>query len=181
MSGPDHSAEKARRIASAVYESHKRLFFQCAVRITQNRELAEDAVHEAFVSILEHPEKLQTMSEHEILKWCMVIVKHKAIDQLRARSRLCHVPEEQLTNVAATTDSLDDIVVNQELSASVRSYLNALDAESRLILEMKYGLHMRYSEIAAQLHVSEKYVDNHMMLAKRKLRKWLEQEVHTDE
>lgn len=181
MSSTDHIAEKARKITSAVYESHKSLFFQCAVRITQKRELAEDAVHEAFVSILEHPEKLLAMTEHELLKWCMVIVKHKAIDQLRAHSRLCNVSEEQLTDKTSALDNMDNLVVRRELYATVCRYLDALDAESRLILDMKYGLQMSYKEIAAQLHVPEKYVDNHIMLAKRKLRKWMEQEVCTDE
>lgn len=177
-------AREARRLIGAIYEQYKNVFFRYAIGITHNQEMAEDAIHSAFVSILKHHERLLALPDRERLKWCVVIVKNKAIDQVRMQNRAQGIPIEQMEREIAAVDTsmdMDDFVARRELYQSIFRHLDELDPESRQILEMKYCLQMHYREIADQLGVTEKYVDNHIMLAKRKLRQWMKDEVGIDE
>ena len=45
--------EKERNRMTALYEEHKNALYKYALKFLKNKELAEDAVHNAFISILE--------------------------------------------------------------------------------------------------------------------------------
>ena len=68
-----------------IYETYKYLMMNVAYDVLQDRFLAEDAVHNAFVSISEKMSQLEHMDETGIKRYLIVVTKNAAIDIWRKR------------------------------------------------------------------------------------------------
>lgn len=49
--------EQERNRMTEIYEEHRHALLLYAVKLTKNQEMAEDAVHNAFISIIKEKEK----------------------------------------------------------------------------------------------------------------------------
>lgn len=70
-----------------LYEHHRAYMLKIANKILENEFDAEDAVHNAFVSISEHMEKVYDPLSHTTKGYVTIIVERKAIDIYRMRKR----------------------------------------------------------------------------------------------
>lgn len=162
-----------------IYKKYESFFLRCAVGILKNQTMAEDAIHNAFISLMEHKNVLNSLSEEELLKWCVVILKNKCIDQLRKQKHLSAVSIDDIAfTVSADEIDMESKLIRDETRDSLNKYLESLDMISRQILDMKYVLGMSYGEIAQELGVTTKYVDNKLMSAKSKIRIFFESEAN---
>jgi RNA polymerase sigma-70 factor (ECF subfamily) len=75
----------------ALVEEGDRLY-ALALRVTRDKDLAGDAVHDAFVAALDHAGEFR--GEARLSTWLHRIVYSKAVDLLRARGRLVALPDE---------------------------------------------------------------------------------------
>lgn len=75
-----------------IYTLYRGLMFYIARRILPGEADAEDAVHQAFVSIIENLKKISEVRCPKTRSYVVIITERKAIDILRSRSRLS--PEE---------------------------------------------------------------------------------------
>lgn len=69
------------------YRGHRQLMYRVAYRILKKRDLAEDAVQEAFLSILPHTARLRGMGKGQREGFAVVVVRNKALDLLRKETR----------------------------------------------------------------------------------------------
>ena len=70
-----------------LYETYRGLMFYVANQILQNEQDAEDAVHDAFLSVAEHIKKFSRLERHKTKAFLVTIVENKAIDLYRKRNR----------------------------------------------------------------------------------------------
>ena len=70
-----------------LYDTYRNVMFSVAYRILQNPQDAEDAVHQAFVSILQNLNKIKAVDAPATKAYVMIIAERKAIDMLRMNSR----------------------------------------------------------------------------------------------
>jgi len=169
----DNEDDKNR--LAQIYEDHKSVMLRYALSITQNREMAEDAVHNAILSIINHKDKLFAFSFRELRATIIIITKNRCIDLLRKEKK---VSFEQIDEMDAVLTSKDITVEGQVLLLdeynSIRKHIASLDEISQLVLEMKYISGMTYKEIGAELDMTAKHVDTKIMRAKAKVRKLME-------
>ena len=78
-------SEKDREKFEQLYFKYRNLMYYLAFRITNNQEDAEDAVHQAFVYIIENLEKVGPVSDSRTKSFLSVITEHKAVDLARKR------------------------------------------------------------------------------------------------
>ena len=71
-----------------IYTLYRGLMFYIARRILPGEADAEDAVHQAFVSIIENLKKISEVRCPKTRSYVVIITERKAIDILRSRSRL---------------------------------------------------------------------------------------------
>ena len=71
-----------------LYTLYRGLMFYVARRILPGEADAEDAVHQAFVSIIENLKKISEVRCPKTRSYVVIITERKAIDILRSRSRL---------------------------------------------------------------------------------------------
>jgi len=164
--------EDDRHSLTKIYEEYKNIMLMCALRITKNHETAEDAVHNAFISIIKHKEKLFRLSKKELRTQVVIITKNKCIDLLRKNNTFIDESIEDMEYSLETDDMPveDQIILIDEYKA-IRRHIASLDEVSRLVLEMKYILGMSYKEIGEELGMTAKHVDTRIMRSKAKVRK----------
>lgn len=69
------------------YMDYRQLMYRTALNILKDPHLAEDAVQEAFLSILPHMVRLRGMGEGQKEGFAVVVARNKAVDLLRKKNR----------------------------------------------------------------------------------------------
>lgn len=88
--------EKRKNSFAKIYEENHLRMYHIALSILKNHADAEDAVHEAFLSIAKNFRKYSKLSCREMGGLCVTIVKSKVMDQLRRSKRYS---DEDLENL----------------------------------------------------------------------------------
>lgn len=100
-----------RRLFEDVYTAYRRRMLALARRKLRSPEDAEDAVHQAFLSLAEHFDRLAALPCTELEAYLTVVVERKCIDLLRQQSRLSGTPFDEtipLVTPAPCGDALAD-------------------------------------------------------------------------
>jgi RNA polymerase sigma-70 factor, ECF subfamily len=131
-----------------------------AYTFLQDREEAEEIVQSTFTSIWEKHSALTIRTSAKAYLYAMVrnaclnVIKHEKIKQK-------HMVEE----VALSTrshDSVTSTVTSTELEARIQQAMEELPQQCRLVFKMSRFEELKYSEIAEQLNISVKTVENHI-------------------
>lgn len=132
-------------------------------------EEARDVVQDVFVKFWNDREKLAI--HYSIRSYLFVSVKNKCLDLLKKKSSLIKVQE-----ISTEHDSADEsfeIFVFSELENLFNSSLTKLPERCREVFELSRLKGMKNREIAAQLNISEKTVENQITKALHVLREEL--------
>jgi RNA polymerase sigma-70 factor (ECF subfamily) len=98
--------EQERKRMSDVYEAFQYTCLHAARSITQDKELAEDAVHNAFLNLI-HQKDLLSLPDEELKAILIAIVKRRAIDMQRKKNREATDSLDDMVNAAAVDDSAE--------------------------------------------------------------------------
>lgn len=147
--------------------------------ISNNYAMAEDAVHNAFVSVIKHKEKYLQLSFKDFRSSIIIIVKNKCLDLLKAEKNFTDFSIDEIEYQLESDDSPIDIQIITQLEfENLRMNMMKLDDISKQILEMKYIIGMSYKQIGEALNITPKHVDTKIMRAKVKMRKLLSKEMN---
>jgi len=142
-----------------------------AFTFVQDRDEAEEIVQSTFLNIWE---KRENLSIHTGVKpylyamvrnACLNVLKHEKIKQQHATMELA-IAERSIESVART-------VIASELEAKIHDAMDHLPEQCRLIFKLSRFEELKYAEIAEQLDISIKTVENQMGKALRIMREHL--------
>lgn len=155
---------------------YKRCFprlYHTALSILRTHEGAEDAVQAAIFKILSrHPEKFfekMRRSWDETECWAVLVVEHIAIDMQRKDAWT--VPMDETWDAPAPSDTEGDAAYDR-----LRALITALPEIYRVVLERKFLLEWRDTEIARELGLSVSTVASRVARGRKLLQKMLEEE-----
>ncbi len=169
--------EEERKKLKDLYEENKYLLLRYALKIAGNQSMAEDAVHNTFISIIENKDKYLKLSCRDFRRLAVVIVRNKSIDLLRKQKPFVNIPIEEVEIFLESAEkAIDEQVILLSEYELIRKYLNSIDEISRQVLIMKYIHSMSYKEIGKELGMTAKHVDTRIMRAKKKVRKLIGKE-----
>ena len=147
-------------------EDYSSLLRYCRT-IVQSSSDAEDIVQHAFVKLwqkLKHGKFTDVSARAYLYK----SVYHAAIDFLRHERVKKRFEQTNLTKNESVANV--DKVGNSELQAKIEASISKLPEECGRIFRMNRFENMKYREIAAQLNIAEKTVENQMGKALKMLR-----------
>lgn len=154
-----------------VYERHATVAFSLAYRITGTRNVAEDVVQEAFLSLWRSSARYDRQ-RGSVRTWVVGIVHNRAIDVLR-RS-LVHerrrASDEGLEERFESGERVDVEVARRDEAREVRSAIDTLPADQGKVIELAYFGGFSHSEIASLLEAPIGTVKGRMRLGLEKLR-----------
>ncbi|HEY0176859.1 MAG TPA: RNA polymerase sigma-70 factor [Pedobacter sp.] len=143
--------------------------FGSAFNVFREREICVDIIQDVFVWFWEHRETWQLTSCKGYL---LTAVKFKIANYIR-NNKVRDGFFEQMAKVQLHTEEESLNLEVQELQAFIKSFSDQLPGRCREIFELSRYAHLSNKEIAAQLQVSEKTVENQITIALNKLRKKL--------
>ena len=154
-----------------LYEKYRYLMWYVAKDILKDKDLAEDAVQEAFFALIRHMEKIGDVDSSATRNFLATIVKSKAVDILRKHweEPVEEIPEE---NGGEKSDVLDDCICRESYETLLRA-VSQLDEIYRVVFEFRYLHELSEKETADILGVTPKTVNIRIFRARKKLQKIL--------
>lgn len=137
----------------------------------QDKEDAEEIVQSTFLSIWE---KRETLAIHAAVKpylyamvrnACLNVIKHNKVRQRHAG--------EEIALADRSHDAVMQTVASNELQGRIAVAIQSLPDQCRLVFKLSRFEDLTYSEIATELNISVKTVENHMGKALRIMREQL--------
>lgn len=142
-----------------------------AYTFVQDRAEAEEIVQGTFLMIWERRETLEIRTAVKpylyamVRNACLNVIKHEKVKQQHAAVELA-VAERSVESVART-------VMASELENRIHQAMEALPDQCRLVFKLSRFEELKYAEIAEQLNISIKTVENHMGKALKIMREQL--------
>jgi len=174
-------AERQPDALAELYDRFAPLLLALARRILGNHADAEEVLQEVFVQVWNRGERYDP-ARSSVSTWLVLIGRSRAIDRLRSR-RVVERTREAVTEVApaagalhTSPEALENVWI-QERRERVRRELAALPPEQRQVLEMAFYGGLTQSEIAGKAGLPLGTVKTRTLLAMKKLRQALREEV----
>jgi RNA polymerase sigma-70 factor (ECF subfamily) len=152
-------------------ETHQRMVFSLALRVTGECGVAEEVAQDAFLELFRSGDRLE--SEDHVRFWLRRVTVHRATDALRKRSRQPESAAEEWMEEqhaeAVSGPSAD--VVSAAVVARLEELLLALPEVLRVAVVLRYQEDMRPEEIATLLGQPLATVKSHLQRGLQLLRR----------
>lgn len=143
-----------------LYAKYKDLMHYTAYKILRNDRDAEDAVHDAFLAIVKHIEKISAVERPKTRAYLVTIAENKAIDLYRKKQR--HPAGELMEETAGLSVEYDG---DNELGRCMAK----LPARYRQFLLLRYDHDYTVKEVAQMMGLSVSAAYKLEQRAKKKL------------
>jgi RNA polymerase sigma-70 factor (ECF subfamily) len=137
----------------ALYERSNRIVFTLVMRLTSNRETAEELTVDVFHDIWRRASGYDP-ANGTVLGWIMNQARSRALDRLRFESRKKRVDprEGDAAPVAAEGPNGHDALAFKQQSEALRTALTVLTPEERQAIEAAFFSELTHAEVAAKLN-----------------------------
>ena len=163
----------------ALYQRAHRLVFTLSMRITANRETAEEVTLDVFYDIWRRASGYEE-ADGTVLGWIMNQARSRAIDRLRFEQRKKRVPlETGAPSTGAGASHPDDLIGFKQQSQALRSALAILTPDERQAIESAFFSELTYAEVAQRLNQPLGTIKTRIRSGLHKLRAALAGQGHT--
>jgi RNA polymerase sigma-70 factor (ECF subfamily) len=162
----------------ALYERTHRPVFTFVMRITANRETAEEVTLDVFHDVWRRAARYQE-ADGTVLGWIMNQARSRAIDRLRFDQRKKRVPPETVDPPPAVgAADPGDLLALTRQAETVRAALTVLTPDERDAIEAAFFAELTYAEVAARLDQPLGTIKTRIRSGLYKLRQALVEEGH---
>ena len=149
MAARDEAALKA------LYDQTSGKLYGLALRVTANREWAEDALQEAFLQVWKNAADYRA-SLSPPMAWLGLIVRSRSLDFLRRRTaERAHLTDEIDDVMADTMEGPSpnpmDVSLASQQAWALHQCLGKLESRQREVVSLAYLRDLSHSELAEQL------------------------------
>ncbi len=161
-----------------IYLAYRQIMFRTANSILKDAQLSEDAVHQAFLRIINHMQNIEDAECPRTKSFVVIIVKNIALNLYNSRKKNRTVSFDELEDWMPQADgSPEDEAEDNESYRRLVSLIVRLPEGYRSVLLLKYDNGYSTSEIASMLGLSEENVKKRLQRARKKLEEKLGEEV----
>lgn len=152
-----------------------------AFALVSDEHAAEEITQETFIRLIENADTVMNVEKTKLPAYVFAAVRNMAFDYLRRKSRdkdfLAFSEFDEEDAIAEEkTSAPEDILLHKESVRALAKVLAKLPERDRTVLEAKYILCMKDSELAKRFGISESGVRMCITRAKRKAFKMMEGE-----
>jgi RNA polymerase sigma-70 factor (ECF subfamily) len=155
----------------AVYDRYGGLVYTIALRVTGDRQTAEEVAQDVFQGVWQTAGSYQA-GRGACAAWLVGITRHRAIDAMRSKRERARTREQtiEVGGFAETTGAPDPQMSDFDVRDSVRSALDTLPPPQRQAIELAYYGGLTRVEIAERLGEPLGTVKTRLRLGLLKLR-----------
>jgi RNA polymerase sigma-70 factor (ECF subfamily) len=154
-----------------VYETLFPIIYRVSLRVTGDREVAEDLCHDAFIKLMERSDLLADLEQSKY--WLIRVVKNLSLNNEKRRSREKAAYSKFSRLSVTSTESSEKQMIKEETRADVQSALDALPYNLRAPLVFREYGDLSYREIGAIMGISESNVKVRIFRARERVGKAL--------
>ena len=151
-----------------LYEIYEQPMYRIAYAFLHNREMAEDAVSEAFVRIIGKINRLGDAESPKTKSYIVKVIKSTSIGIYRRNKRKYMYEQPIDDNIMQLSDPLTN-VEDKIIAGSTGEIMNGLEETDRTIVMFRCRYEMPYKEIAQRTSMSEAAVRKRFERAKRRI------------
>lgn len=133
--------------------------------------LSEDIVQEIFIHFWENRASLQLISS--VKAYLYTASKNRSLNQLRNQKNQHRIIDELADKADSTTLDSNRYLEAAELRQLIQKAIESLPPQCRRVYELSRDAALSHQEIASQLGISMKTVENQITIAIRKIREFL--------
>lgn len=169
------NSEAERNEMSSVYEKNKALFLNIAFKNLQNKEMAEDAVQEAFLEIADKPEIFFSLSADKKIMYMSAVVKNVSIQMFNKSRRL--QTEELSEDVAFRNDEnlIENMFFDKLSRDEILAFIKTLSEVRRTVLTLSYAVGLSPGEISTTLNIPVSVVYKRLYAARKSVKKFIDE------
>lgn len=159
-----------QRALRALYDRMHRVVFTLAMRITHNRETAEELTLDVFYDVWRRASSYDPAGG-TVIGWIMNQARSRSIDRLRFEQRKKRVNPEPASPLPVTAEgSPYEDIDGGEQSRLLRDALTVLTPDERQAIETAYFAELTYAEVATRLSEPLGTIKTRVRSGLRKLR-----------
>ena len=154
-----------------VYEKLFPIIYRVSLRVTGDRDVAEDLCHDAFIKLMERSDLLADVEQSKY--WLIRVVKNLSLnyEKRRNRERAAYSKYSRLSS--PTAESSESRMISEQTRTDVQNALDSLPYNLRAPLVFREYGDLSYKEIGAILGISESNVKVRIFRARERLGKVL--------
>ena len=155
---------------SQLYDLHINILFNYGLKLTIDKELLKDCIHDIFVKLYTKKDELGTIDN--LKSYLFISLKNKLCDELRKRMYMSDTTAEEV-NAIAPTDVEDDYMEEEQRQnefSLVKRLLDQLSPRQREALTLYYIEEKKYEDICEIMNMNYQSVRNLMYRGLTKLR-----------
>lgn len=155
---------------SQLYNLHINVLFNYGLKLTIDKELLKDCIHDIFVKLYTKKDELGTIDN--LRSYLFISLKNKLCDELRRRMYMSDTAAEEVS-ISTPTDVEDDYMEEEQRKnefSLVRRLLDQLSPRQREALTLYYIEEKKYEDICEIMNMNYQSVRNLMHRGLTKLR-----------
>ena len=158
------------RLITEYYEEYRQSVFFYICRRIENRSDAEDLTQDAFLRLLEY----RMMIRRDTLKYFLfTIVRNLLNDYLRRYYKRQEIDRYLYDTLPVTTVEPESRIVADELRRLESRRVSALPEQRRKVYIMSRFQDKSAEDIAEELKLSQRTVENHLFISRREVREFI--------
>jgi RNA polymerase sigma-70 factor (ECF subfamily) len=135
----------------ALYERTHRVVFTLIMRITSNRETAEEVTLDVFYDVWRRAPQYDA-ANGTVLGWIMNQARSRALDRLRFEQRKKRVDPHPIDPLPTIEGDGHDVLECKEQSRALQGALTVLTPAERQVIEAAFFSELTYAQVAARLN-----------------------------
>lgn len=170
-----HVFDSIKEGNASAFEMIFRTYYQSlcnyAYSFLSDKDEAEEVVQATFITIWEKRASVSIDTSFKsylyraVRNSCLNVIKHEKVKQQHA--------SYQVAYSESSVESVSQTIQASELENKIQEAMKALPEQCRLVFQLSRFEELRYAEIAEQLQISVKTVENHMGKALKIMREQL--------
>lgn len=170
--------ERKQEAVAELYDRFSSLLMALAYRVLGNAQDAEEILQETFLQVWNQAARYDP-SRSSVSTWLVLITRSRAIDRLRSRQvqqRTVTAAQQEKPTSHTSPTGVGDVLL-QERQKRLGEEMSQLPPEQRQVLELAFYGGSTQSEIAEQTGIPLGTVKTRTLLAMKKLRAALREEI----
>src|SRR5688572_6578108 len=155
----------------ALFETYKNKVFSVALRFSGDEATAKDIAQDTFLKLFSSIRDFRGDASFET--WIYRLVVNSCFDHKRRSRRWIPLADDFLATLRASGDSLSDML-RSEVSSSVRTAIDRLPPDLRMVIVLRYTEALAYDQIAEVLGCSPGTVASRLNRAHKTLERRLQ-------
>lgn len=157
---------------SNLYDSHIQILFNYGCKLTTDKELLKDCIHDVFVKLYARRTELGVIENFK--SYLFISLKNKLCDELRKRSFMTDTSVDEMEPVSAAGDDVESHYIVLEKAQTehlmLESLMCRLSPRQREALTLYYIEEKKYEDICSIMDMNYQSVRNLMHRGLTKLR-----------